>query len=93
MISNGSNLLATLPTQLALSFFGILHVPINIPALAVSTQQDVDTNGEIIGHGFSNLISGFIGAPQVRLHRNSRRRIILYIPILCCIYAVEAIVV
>ncbi|KAJ3040061.1 hypothetical protein HDV00_011510 [Rhizophlyctis rosea] len=55
---------ATIPTQLALTFFGILHVPINVPALAVSTRQDIDVNREIIGHGISNLASGFIGSLQ-----------------------------
>lgn len=80
---------ATIPTQLALTFFGILHVPINgechqkvalgfsagnndmhshcvtVPALAVSTRQEVDVNREIIGHGISNLASGLIGSCQV----------------------------
>ncbi|KAI8918399.1 sulfate transporter family-domain-containing protein, partial [Powellomyces hirtus] len=55
---------ATIPTQLALAFFGILHVPINVPALAVSTHQDVDLNRELIGHGISNLVSGCFGATQ-----------------------------
>ncbi|KAJ3008097.1 hypothetical protein HKX48_008773 [Thoreauomyces humboldtii] len=55
---------ATIPTQLALTFFGILHVPINVPALAVSTHQDVDLNQELIGHGISNLISGAFGTTQ-----------------------------
>ncbi|KAI9106194.1 sulfate transporter family-domain-containing protein [Phlyctochytrium arcticum] len=59
-----SALPATIPTQLALTFFGILHVPINVPALAVSTQQDVDLNKELIGHGMSNLASGFMGSTQ-----------------------------
>ncbi|KAJ3177179.1 hypothetical protein HDU87_004671 [Geranomyces variabilis] len=53
---------ATIPTQLALTFFGILHVPINVPALAVSTHQDVNLNRELIGHGISNLASGFFGS-------------------------------
>ncbi|KAI8814169.1 sulfate transporter family-domain-containing protein [Cladochytrium replicatum] len=55
---------ATIPTQLALVFFGILHVPINVPALAVSTHQDVDTNLEIVGHGISNLLAGVFGTVQ-----------------------------
>ncbi|KAJ3125549.1 hypothetical protein HK098_000168 [Nowakowskiella sp. JEL0407] len=55
---------ATLPTILALTFFGILHVPINVPALAVSTQQEVDTNLEIVGHGISNIAAGLIGTVQ-----------------------------
>lgn len=58
-------MLVTVPTQLALSFFGILHVPINIPALAVSLRQDVDLNREILSHGMSNILSGFCGACQV----------------------------
>ncbi|TPX53903.1 hypothetical protein SeMB42_g00542 [Synchytrium endobioticum] len=53
-----------LPTMLALTFFGVLHVPINVPALAVSTDQDVDTNGELIGHGISNLLAGVAGTTQ-----------------------------
>ncbi|KAJ1554670.1 hypothetical protein HK096_002460 [Nowakowskiella sp. JEL0078] len=55
---------ATLPTMFALTFFGILHVPINVPALAVSTHQEVDTNLEIVGHGISNIASGLIGSVQ-----------------------------
>ena len=50
--------------MLALSFFGILHVPINVPALAVSTHQDIDLSTEILGHGISNIMSGLIGATQ-----------------------------
>ncbi|KAJ8330548.1 hypothetical protein O5D80_001526 [Batrachochytrium dendrobatidis] len=54
----------TIPTQLALIFFGILHVPINVPALAISTKQDVDLSWEIIGHGLTNIGAGLLGAPQ-----------------------------
>jgi len=50
----------------ALSFFGILHVPINIPALAIAAQEDdLNLNRELIAHGFSNAISGFVGSIQV----------------------------
>ncbi|KAJ3096867.1 hypothetical protein HDU97_005465 [Phlyctochytrium planicorne] len=55
---------ATIGTQLALVFFAVLHVPINVPALAVSTHQAVDVNWEIVGHGISNLAAGLIGTPQ-----------------------------
>ena len=55
---------ATLGTQLALIFFAVLHVPINVPALAVSLQRGVDVNHEIVGHGISNLLGGFMGVPQ-----------------------------
>ncbi|KAJ2725717.1 hypothetical protein GGI07_001085 [Coemansia sp. Benny D115] len=53
------------PTMLGLAFFSILHVPINVPALAVSTNADkVDTNRELVAHGISNLLSGVLGSFQ-----------------------------
>ncbi|KAI8089044.1 sulfate transporter family-domain-containing protein [Halteromyces radiatus] len=55
----------TLPAMLALTFFGLLHVPINVPALAVSTNKDdVDVNRELVAHGISNALSGCFGAVQ-----------------------------
>ncbi|KAJ3333512.1 hypothetical protein HDU76_007278 [Blyttiomyces sp. JEL0837] len=33
-------------------------------ALAVSTNQEVDVNGEIVGHGLANLLAGLVGTPQ-----------------------------
>ncbi|CAO3593500.1 unnamed protein product [Absidia cylindrospora] len=55
----------TLPAMLALTFFGLLHVPINVPALAVSTNKDdVDVNRELVAHGISNAVSGCFGAVQ-----------------------------
>lgn len=54
----------------ALSFFGIIHVPINVPALALSAKEDdVDINRELIAHGLSNSLSGFVGSIQVGLPR------------------------
>ncbi|TFK22839.1 hypothetical protein FA15DRAFT_671086 [Coprinopsis marcescibilis] len=52
----------TLPTQFALLFFNILHPPLNVPALAVSLDMDVDTDKELVAHGYSNLLSGLIGS-------------------------------
>uniref|UniRef100_A0A0W0FIS6 Putative vacuole protein n=1 Tax=Moniliophthora roreri TaxID=221103 RepID=A0A0W0FIS6_MONRR len=52
---------STLPTQFALLFFNILHPPLNVPALAVSLNEDVNTNKELVGHGYSNLLSGLLG--------------------------------
>lgn len=53
------------PTMLGLAFFSILHVPINVPALAVSTNADkVDTNRELVAHGLSNVLSGMLGSFQ-----------------------------
>ena len=57
----------TIPAMLALTFFGVLHVPINIPALAFSTGvDDVDVDRELVSHGISNALSGFAGSIQVR---------------------------
>ncbi|KAF6071960.1 Sulfate transporter family protein [Candida albicans] len=54
-----------IPTMLALTFFGILHVPINVPALAVSVGMDqVDVDRELVAHGYSNAISGLVGSIQ-----------------------------
>ncbi|KAJ7764856.1 sulfate transporter family-domain-containing protein [Mycena metata] len=52
---------STLPTQFALLFFNILHPPLNVPALAVSLNEDVDTNKELVAHGYSNLLAGVLG--------------------------------
>ncbi|KAL0573865.1 hypothetical protein V5O48_008082 [Marasmius crinis-equi] len=49
----------TLPTQL---FFNILHPPLNVPALSVSLDEDINTNKELVGHGYSNLLSGIVGS-------------------------------
>jgi SulP family sulfate permease len=55
----------TFPAMLALTFFGVLHVPINIPALGVSTCEDnVDVNRELKAHGVSNALSGLFGSIQ-----------------------------
>ena len=44
---------------------GILHVPINVPALGVSINEDnVNTNRELVAHGLSNMFSGFAGSVQ-----------------------------
>ncbi|KAF8896886.1 hypothetical protein CPB84DRAFT_1815880 [Gymnopilus junonius] len=62
-----SALWSTLPTQFALLFFNILHPPLNVPALAVSLNIDVDTNQELVAHGYSNLLSGIFGSVYVFL--------------------------
>ena len=54
-----------IPAMFALTFFGILHVPINVPALAFSTgQDDVDVDRELRAHGISNALSGLCGSIQ-----------------------------
>lgn len=53
------------PSMLALTFFGILHVPINVPALAVTVGMDqCDVDRELVAHGYSNAISGLTGSIQ-----------------------------
>ncbi|KAI0821728.1 sulfate transporter family-domain-containing protein [Trametes gibbosa] len=52
---------ATMPTQFALLFFNILHPPLNVPALAVSLHHDVNTDKELVAHGYSNLLAGLLG--------------------------------
>ncbi|AGO11169.1 AaceriAFR304Wp [[Ashbya] aceris (nom. inval.)] len=57
--------LGEIPTMLALTFFGILHVPINVPALAISCGIDkIDVDKELIAHGYSNIFSGCAGSIQ-----------------------------
>lgn len=53
----------------ALTFFGILHVPINVPALGISTGEDhLNVDRELVSHGISNVFSGFAGSVQVWLY-------------------------
>lgn len=53
------------PAMLALTFFGILHVPINVPALALNTGEDnADLDRELKLHGYSNFLSGCMGSIQ-----------------------------
>ncbi|KAK3996878.1 sulfate transporter family-domain-containing protein [Cladorrhinum sp. PSN332] len=53
------------PAMFALTFFGILHVPINVPALALNVGEDhADLDHELKLHGYSNVISGCAGSIQ-----------------------------
>jgi sulfate permease, SulP family len=55
----------TVPAMFALTFFGILHVPINVPALGISTGEDnLNVDRELIAHGISNCLSGCFGSIQ-----------------------------
>ena len=59
-------LASTIPAMFALTFFGILHVPINVPALAIAAEEDdLNLNRELVAHGVSNALSGFCGSIQV----------------------------
>ena len=58
-------LLSAVPAMLALTFFGILHVPINVPALGLTMGEDnVDIDRELRAHGYSNMLSGLCGSIQ-----------------------------
>jgi SulP family sulfate permease len=58
----------TIPAMFALTFFGILHVPINVPALGISTGEDnLNVDRELVAHGVTNALSGFVGSIQVWL--------------------------
>lgn len=51
--------------MIALTFFGVLHVPINVPSLAYTVGEDnLDLDRELRAHGASNAISGFAGSIQ-----------------------------
>ncbi|RAK74196.1 sulfate transporter family protein [Aspergillus fijiensis CBS 313.89] len=55
----------TIPAMFALTFFGVLHVPINVPALGISTGEDnLNVDRELIAHGVTNALSGFSGSIQ-----------------------------
>ncbi|KAH9206924.1 sulfate transporter family-domain-containing protein [Leptodontidium sp. 2 PMI_412] len=55
----------TIPAMFALTYFGIIHVPINVPALAFSVGEDnLNLDRELIAHGVSNVLSGFTGSIQ-----------------------------
>ncbi|KAG6033203.1 hypothetical protein E4U41_006972 [Claviceps citrina] len=58
-------ILEVVPAMMALTFFGILHVPINVPALALNTgEDDADLDKELRLHGYSNILSGCVGSMQ-----------------------------
>jgi SulP family sulfate permease len=55
----------TIPAMFALTFFGVLHVPINVPALGVNVGEDnLNLDRELIAHGVSNAVSGLVGSIQ-----------------------------
>ncbi|KPI44005.1 uncharacterized protein AB675_6178 [Cyphellophora attinorum] len=55
----------TIPAMFALTFFGLLHVPINVPALGIATSEDnLNVDRELVAHGISNSLSGLFGSVQ-----------------------------
>lgn len=97
-IVNWKALMHTIPAMFALTFFGILHVPINVPALAVSTGEDnIDVDRELIAHGISNAFSGLAGSIQnylgnVALQENHNTNGAKFTVIPFCSFGAEATV-
>ena len=61
---NWTSILKSAPTIIALTIFSLMHVPINIPSLAISTGYPADMNKELKAHGISNILSGCFGGLQ-----------------------------
>lgn len=63
---------SSIPTMVALTCFGLMHAPINIPSLSMSTNLEGDMNKELIVHGWSNILSGLLGGlPNYLCYSNS----------------------
>lgn len=52
------------PTIIAMTIFSLMHVPINIPSLSMSTKVNSNMNSELKAHGLSNIIAGCCGGSQ-----------------------------
>ena len=64
-----------MPALLGLTFFGILHVPINVPTLAMTTgtsRPNIDK--ELRNHAAANILSGACGRSLVKLESTKRCR-------------------
>ena len=51
-------------TMMGLVVFSVLHVPLNIPGLAMITGKAADVNNEFMVHAISNTLSGGLGCLQ-----------------------------
>uniref|UniRef100_K3XAZ1 STAS domain-containing protein n=1 Tax=Globisporangium ultimum (strain ATCC 200006 / CBS 805.95 / DAOM BR144) TaxID=431595 RepID=K3XAZ1_GLOUD len=51
-------------TIVGLTVFSLMHVPINIPSLSLTTDKEVDINEELVAHGISNTLGGLCGSVQ-----------------------------
>lgn len=54
----------SLPTMVALCIFSLMHAPINIPSLTISTGIEVSMDKELVNHGYTNILSGMLGGLQ-----------------------------
>lgn len=55
----------SIPTMIALVLFSLIHVPINIPAFAISSDVDMEINTELMAHGYSNGIAGLFAGKYI----------------------------
>jgi sulfate permease, SulP family len=98
-VVNWPALIDTIPAMFALTFFGVLHVPINVPALGISTGEDnLSVDRELIAHGITNTLSGSVGSIQVSVRATwymkrsaDQHRTTSYTPIAYCSLTVVAI--
>jgi SulP family sulfate permease len=58
-----SAILSTLPVQISCVIFSLMHAPINIPSMSISTGIDVDMNTELITHFRSNFLATLFAQP------------------------------
>ena len=56
--------LSSLPLSSIPRYSSLIHIPVNVPALAATTGTDVDLNKELKAHGVSNLLCGLFGGLQ-----------------------------
>ena len=61
---SGKAVIKAIPTMISLTAFSLCHVPINVPAFAITTNTEPDMNQELIAHGCSNFIAGIFGGLQ-----------------------------
>jgi SulP family sulfate permease len=54
----------SIPTIVSLTAFSLIHVPINIPAFAISSNVEPDMDRELVAHGWSNAAAGLFGGLQ-----------------------------
>ena len=55
---------SSIPTMVASTVFAFLHVPLNVPALKLTTGCDADIDRELKAHAYSNLLAGLLGQCQ-----------------------------
>ena len=71
-VNIGATLKKTVPTAISCAIFNMLHVPLNVPALARYSGSGFSMNRELLAHACANFLSAFIGpAPTYLAYTNS----------------------